>query len=159
MQINLADIRITDRDINKHQTYVFRQLLERQRHHYEIIPQFAACHLYFDLEFSRETNPNRNGVTMTRHFIQYVCAMIARQWRVHCDVSDVLQLDARCGINRNVILLFDLHYAGYFSVFKVHVPYTPVCSQSAADKPPTRILTYTEWKPSKKCHFNNVCIR
>lgn len=41
-----------------------------QRHHYEVIPEGAVCHLYFDLEFSKKINPGKCGDTMVDHFIQ-----------------------------------------------------------------------------------------
>ena len=50
--------------------YVSRQLSSRQRHHYEVIPEGSVCHLYFDLEFSKDHNPQRNGEEMVDIFIK-----------------------------------------------------------------------------------------
>ena len=45
-------------DLNKHATF------------YEVIPEGAACKLYFDLEFSKELNPEHDGVEMVKTFIK-----------------------------------------------------------------------------------------
>ncbi|CAF1626467.1 unnamed protein product [Didymodactylos carnosus] len=49
----------------------FRSLPEhRLRHSYEVICEDQPCKLYFDLEFSIESNPNLNGKELTTTFIQ-----------------------------------------------------------------------------------------
>lgn len=42
---------------------------------YEIIPEGAACKLYFDLEFQKEFNPELDGVTMVTDLIKVIALL------------------------------------------------------------------------------------
>ncbi|XP_078252804.1 DNA-directed primase/polymerase protein isoform X2 [Rhinoraja longicauda] len=63
-------------------------------HCYEVIPGGAVCHLYFDLEFIKQTNPECDGKQMVAKLIQYVCQKLGELHHVHCSVKDVLNLDS-----------------------------------------------------------------
>ncbi|XP_061403853.1 DNA-directed primase/polymerase protein [Lethenteron reissneri] len=41
-----------------------------QAHYYEVIPEGSTCHLYFDVEFSRESNPDLDGGSLTATLIK-----------------------------------------------------------------------------------------
>ncbi|XP_069796076.1 DNA-directed primase/polymerase protein isoform X2 [Narcine bancroftii] len=63
-------------------------------HCYEVIPEAAVCHLYFDLEFMKQTNPELDGKEMVSKLIQYVCQKLGELYNIHCSVKDVLNLDS-----------------------------------------------------------------
>ena len=77
---------------------VSRQLLPTQRFHYEVICEAAPCHLYFDLEFAVALNQSRDGIKMTRDFIEFVCCMILESFGISCSRENVLQLDSRFAV-------------------------------------------------------------
>lgn len=61
---------------------------------YEIIPENAVCKLYFDLEFNIPLNPNCNGPRMVKNFIAVVIFFLQEQFKIDCDVSHIVDLDA-----------------------------------------------------------------
>ncbi|XP_051875642.1 DNA-directed primase/polymerase protein isoform X3 [Pristis pectinata] len=63
-------------------------------HCYEVIPEGAVCHLYFDLEFIKQTNPKHDGKQMVAKLIQYVCQKLGELYNIPCSVKDVLNLDS-----------------------------------------------------------------
>ncbi|KAK7794332.1 hypothetical protein R5R35_011268 [Gryllus longicercus] len=67
---------------------------EGQRCSYEIIVEHAFCKLYFDLEFSKELNPNHNGVRMTETFIKIVSFFLLKEWNIVCTRENILDLDS-----------------------------------------------------------------
>ena len=50
----------------------YRRMMPPQRHHYEIVRESRACHLYFDLEFCALANPHSDGEAM----VQTLCKEI-----------------------------------------------------------------------------------
>ncbi|BFZ06279.1 hypothetical protein BsWGS_09318 [Bradybaena similaris] len=74
--------------------HYYRQMEPSQRHHYEIIPEGWPCHLYFDLEFLKNVNPQSDGEKMVELLIQYVCMWLEAVFNVSCDRSCVLDLEA-----------------------------------------------------------------
>ncbi|KAI1887574.1 hypothetical protein AGOR_G00191710 [Albula goreensis] len=63
-------------------------------HCYEVIPAGAVCKLYFDLEFHKPSNINRDGRQMVASFIQYICEMLEEVYGITCSAKDVLNLDS-----------------------------------------------------------------
>ncbi|KAK2180792.1 hypothetical protein NP493_426g05025 [Ridgeia piscesae] len=93
--------------------HYYSQLKTGQRHHYEIIPDGAVCHLYFDLEFYRLSNPSRNGSHMTQVLIRYVSRQLKLKYNVDCSTDDVLQLDASTDVKFSQHLVFHLPGAAF----------------------------------------------
>lgn len=63
--------------------YLFEKLQsskEGERHLYEIIRENRPCCLYFDLEFSYESNPNSNGDEMVQCFKQQLCSTLNQRF-------------------------------------------------------------------------------
>nr|XP_006817142.1 PREDICTED: coiled-coil domain-containing protein 111-like [Saccoglossus kowalevskii] len=77
-------------------------------HFYEIIPEGAACHLYFDLEYSIELNPESDGVAMVDIFIQCVCHFLHELYGIQCSRRNVIDLDATSNIKFSRHLIFRL---------------------------------------------------
>uniref|UniRef100_H2XVZ6 DNA-directed primase/polymerase protein n=1 Tax=Ciona intestinalis TaxID=7719 RepID=H2XVZ6_CIOIN len=51
-----------------------------ERHFYEVIQENAHCHLYFDIEFNKTMNPEKNGGNMISIWIAYVCSCLLRSF-------------------------------------------------------------------------------
>jgi len=65
-----------------------------KRHFYEVIQADSACHLYFDLEFNKVVNPDKNGFEMVETFIEYICACLFNCFGIHSSRENVLALDS-----------------------------------------------------------------
>ncbi|XP_059830344.1 DNA-directed primase/polymerase protein isoform X1 [Hypanus sabinus] len=74
--------------------FYYRNYQKSLMHCYEVIPEGAVCHLYFDLEFSKQTNPEHDGKQMVAKLIQYVCQKLGEMYNIPCSVEDVLNLDS-----------------------------------------------------------------
>ncbi|KAL9982229.1 hypothetical protein ACROYT_G004254 [Oculina patagonica] len=64
------------------------------RNYYEVIPEGAACRLYFDLEFKTEFNPGKDGTKMVEIFIKYVCHHLKDMYDVNCNRKCIIDLDS-----------------------------------------------------------------
>ncbi|XP_062905472.1 DNA-directed primase/polymerase protein isoform X3 [Mobula hypostoma] len=82
-------------------------------HCYEVIPEGAVCHLYFDLEFSKQTNPERDGRQMVAKLIQYVCQKLGEMYNIPCSVKDVLNLDSSTHEKFSRHLVFHLPHVAF----------------------------------------------
>ncbi|XP_051875640.1 DNA-directed primase/polymerase protein isoform X1 [Pristis pectinata] len=74
--------------------FYYRNYRKSLMHCYEVIPEGAVCHLYFDLEFIKQTNPKHDGKQMVAKLIQYVCQKLGELYNIPCSVKDVLNLDS-----------------------------------------------------------------
>ncbi|GIY67719.1 hypothetical protein CEXT_365851 [Caerostris extrusa] len=70
---------------------------------YEVIQENFPCKLYFDLEFNKILNPNKDGIKMTEIFIKCIIASMVEDFNIEFSASDVLWLDASTEKNIAVI--------------------------------------------------------
>ncbi|XP_068952135.1 DNA-directed primase/polymerase protein isoform X2 [Petaurus breviceps papuanus] len=82
-------------------------------HCYEVIPENAACKLYFDLEFSKPANPGADGKEMVALLIEHVCAALQELFSVNCSAEDVLNLDSSTDEKFSRHLIFQLHNVAF----------------------------------------------
>lgn len=69
--------------------------MKSPRHYYEVITEGSACHLYFDIEFKFEHNPQvEDAIQLLETFIRYVCNQLSVEFAVCCDRSNILDLDS-----------------------------------------------------------------
>ena len=54
----------------EHFWHTYKQIDAEEKHHYEVITEESPVKLYFDLEFSREFNPGRDGEDMVDFFLR-----------------------------------------------------------------------------------------
>ncbi|ELT98007.1 hypothetical protein CAPTEDRAFT_224955 [Capitella teleta] len=101
----------------EHFWHYYQGMNRHQRHHYELIPEGAVCRLYFDLEFQRAENPDKDGHSAVAVLIQYICACLKKRFQVNCCEKDVLILDASTPSKFSQHLIF--HMAG--AAFKCNV--------------------------------------
>ncbi|XP_038661601.1 DNA-directed primase/polymerase protein isoform X3 [Scyliorhinus canicula] len=88
-------------------------------HCYEVIPEGSVCHLYFDLEFMKETNPECDGKRMVVELIQYVCQKLEEIYNINCSLKDILNLDSSTHHKFSRHLVFHLPNAAFKN--NVHV--------------------------------------
>ncbi|XP_071498673.1 DNA-directed primase/polymerase protein-like [Diadema antillarum] len=87
------------------------QALAQHNHHgsfYEIIQEGAACKLYFDLEFQRDSNPDLDGNAMVQTLIKFVIYQLRQVYNVHCHKSHVINLDASTDSKFSCHLVFNI---------------------------------------------------
>ncbi|XP_072164738.1 DNA-directed primase/polymerase protein-like [Diadema setosum] len=75
---------------------------------YEIIQEGAACKLYFDLEFPRDSNPDLDGSAMVQTLIKFVIYQLRRVYNVHCHERHVINLDASTDSKFSCHLIFNI---------------------------------------------------
>ncbi|XP_040367333.1 DNA-directed primase/polymerase protein isoform X6 [Rosa chinensis] len=64
------------------------------RHHYEVIQEGLPCHLYFDLEFNKKDNGNRNGDEMVDLLISVVFEALLEKYSIQGNMEWILELDS-----------------------------------------------------------------
>ncbi|CAH1241750.1 PRIMPOL [Branchiostoma lanceolatum] len=82
-------------------------------HFYEVIPEGATSHLYFDLEFSKVVNPGSDGVTMVSTLIRYVCWFLKKKYNLTCTEEHVLDLESSTEEKFSHHLIFHLPGAAF----------------------------------------------
>lgn len=86
----------------------YKQLDVKKRYHYEVIAEGTVCKLYFDLEYNKEKNPNKDGSKLVDTFIKYVCVWLKNQFNIQCDRSIVLDLCASTDVKFSRHLIFQI---------------------------------------------------
>ncbi|KAK6024936.1 hypothetical protein OSTOST_09175 [Ostertagia ostertagi] len=61
-----------------------------ERHLYELIAESSPCRLYFDLEYSKETNPDIDHEVVYRHFMETVQRLLKSEFDLDVDPFKVL---------------------------------------------------------------------
>ncbi|EGD78946.1 hypothetical protein PTSG_01919 [Salpingoeca rosetta] len=72
----------------------YYSLPPKQRHHYELIRQDSPCHLYLDLEYAREHNPDVDGAALTRRLVELLCRRMNQRYKLRCTPKDAVILDS-----------------------------------------------------------------
>ncbi|XP_035664107.1 DNA-directed primase/polymerase protein-like [Branchiostoma floridae] len=82
-------------------------------HFYEVIPEGATCHLYFDLEFSKVVNPGSDGVAMVQTLIRCVWWLLKKKYNLTCTEDHVLDLESSTEEKFSHHLIFHLPGAAF----------------------------------------------
>ncbi|XP_009599576.1 uncharacterized protein LOC107776893 isoform X2 [Nicotiana tabacum] len=64
------------------------------RHHYEVIQEGLPCHLYFDLEFNKRENADKNGDEMVDLLIQVIFDAVKENYCLEGNDDWVVELDS-----------------------------------------------------------------
>ena len=64
------------------------------KHFYEVIPDSSQSKLYFDLEFSKPENEDKDGELMSRFLIQKVNEYLKVRYKLENTIKDVMVLDS-----------------------------------------------------------------
>ncbi|PIK44529.1 putative DNA-directed primase/polymerase protein [Apostichopus japonicus] len=80
---------------------------------YEVIPEGAACKLYFDLEYQKKYNPMHDGRQMVESLIEIVCQKLQESFHISCSSKDVMVFDASTDTKFSSHLIFNLKSAAF----------------------------------------------
>ncbi|CAJ1952918.1 unnamed protein product [Sphenostylis stenocarpa] len=72
----------------------YKNMNPKFRHHYEVIQESLPCHLYFDLEFNKKVNIEKNGEEMVDLLISIVLEAIHEKYAIQGDHDWVVELDS-----------------------------------------------------------------
>ncbi|XP_011046040.1 PREDICTED: DNA-directed primase/polymerase protein [Populus euphratica] len=72
----------------------YKNMDARFRHHYEVIQEGLPCHLYFDLEFSRRDNAERNGDEMVDLLISVTLEALFEKYSIQGNQDWIVELDS-----------------------------------------------------------------
>ena len=72
----------------------YKQFPSGTRHYYEVIPQDAHCHLYFDLEFDKSVNKNINGADLIEVWIAVVIFCLKKTFNISASRKNIVELDS-----------------------------------------------------------------
>jgi hypothetical protein len=72
----------------------YQTMLPHHRHYYEIIRQGWPCHLYLDLEYNVEDNPDRDGVQTVDIVLGMLRQVLQQRLAVQLEDQGVLELDS-----------------------------------------------------------------
>ena len=76
------------------------------RNYYEVIPDGQPCKLYFDLEFSKNMNTNKDGYLMTKKLVEITIARLEEERNVKSRAEDVMILESSTDNKFSVHLIF-----------------------------------------------------
>ncbi|KAJ6960816.1 uncharacterized protein [Populus alba] len=72
----------------------YKNMDAKFRHHYEVIQEGLPCHLYFDLEFSRRDNAERNGDEMVDLLISVTLEALFEKYSIQGNQDWIVELDS-----------------------------------------------------------------
>ncbi|KAG5558671.1 hypothetical protein RHGRI_008579 [Rhododendron griersonianum] len=72
----------------------YKNMNPRFRHHYEVIQEGLPCHLYFDLEFNKRDNTEKDGDEMVDLLITVVFDALSDKYGIQGDHDWIVELDS-----------------------------------------------------------------
>ncbi|XP_052205564.1 uncharacterized protein LOC127810238 isoform X2 [Diospyros lotus] len=72
----------------------YKNMNPKFRHHYEVIQEGLPCHLYFDLEFNKRDNIEKNGDEMVDLLISVVFDALFEKYSIEGDHGWIVELDS-----------------------------------------------------------------
>ncbi|XP_062120315.1 uncharacterized protein LOC133834658 isoform X2 [Humulus lupulus] len=72
----------------------YKNMDSRFRHHYEVIQEGLPCHLYFDLEFSRKENEEKDGDEMVDLLISVIWEALRDKFSIEGSKEWIVELDS-----------------------------------------------------------------
>ncbi|PON58210.1 DNA primase, UL52/UL70 type, Herpesviridae [Parasponia andersonii] len=84
----------------------YKNMESKFRHHYEVIQEGLPCHLYFDLEFSRRENTDRDGDEMVDLLISVILEALLDKYSIKGNREWILELDSSTDVkfSRHLII-------------------------------------------------------
>ena len=102
--------------------FYYKQLGVENRHFYEVIEEDRTCHLYFDLEYLKHLNTEKDELETLDLWIKFVCDFLLYKLNINSDKNNVVILDSSTNKKfsyhliwhlQNVVFLNNIH-VGYF---------------------------------------------
>ncbi|XP_065869199.1 uncharacterized protein [Euphorbia lathyris] len=72
----------------------YKNMDPKFRHHYEVIQEGSPCHLYFDLEFDRRENQEKNGDQMVDLLISVIFEAFLEKYSIQGNDEWIVELDS-----------------------------------------------------------------
>nr|GLL20114.1 DNA-directed primase/polymerase protein [Ipomoea trifida] len=72
----------------------YNSMNPKRRHHYEVIQEGLPCHLYFDLEFNKKANADKNGDEMVDLLIVAVFDTLLEKYSLEGSHDWIVELDS-----------------------------------------------------------------
>ncbi|KAL2922067.1 DNA-directed primase/polymerase protein [Bienertia sinuspersici] len=72
----------------------YKSLDSKYRHHYEVIQEGFPCHLYFDLEFNKFENPDKDGNKMVDLLLLVIFEALHEKYQIQGEEDWVVELDS-----------------------------------------------------------------
>ncbi|KAK4384928.1 DNA-directed primase/polymerase protein [Sesamum angolense] len=87
----LHEIRV---DLAEQNKLRYKEMNSKFRHHYEVIQEGLPCHLYFDLEFNKKGNSDRNGDEMVDLLIVVIFDAFLEKYSIQGTEDLIVELDS-----------------------------------------------------------------
>ncbi|KAL0304331.1 UNVERIFIED_CONTAM: DNA-directed primase/polymerase protein [Sesamum radiatum] len=87
----LHEIRV---DLAEQNKLRYKEMNSKFRHHYEVIQEGLPCHLYFDLEFNKKGNTDRNGDEMVDLLIVVIFDALLEKYSIQGTEDFIVELDS-----------------------------------------------------------------
>ncbi|KAL8544106.1 hypothetical protein ACS0TY_004592 [Phlomoides rotata] len=72
----------------------YKEMTSKFRHHYEVIQEGLPCHLYFDLEFNKRENADKNGDEMVDLLINVIFDALLEKYSIQGTEDFIVELDS-----------------------------------------------------------------
>ncbi|XP_057527811.1 uncharacterized protein LOC130806666 isoform X1 [Amaranthus tricolor] len=72
----------------------YKNMDSKYRHHYEVIQEGFPCHLYFDLEFNRLENPDKDGNQMVDLLLLVIFEALKEKYQILGEEDWIVELDS-----------------------------------------------------------------
>ncbi|XP_074304718.1 uncharacterized protein LOC141639517 [Silene latifolia] len=72
----------------------YKSMDPKCRHHYEVIQEGLPCHLYFDLEFNRSENTEKDGDQMVELLVSVIFEALNEKYQLQGEEDWVVELDS-----------------------------------------------------------------
>ncbi|GAV76314.1 Herpes_UL52 domain-containing protein [Cephalotus follicularis] len=84
----------------------YKSMDSKFRHHYEVIQEGLPCHLYYDLEFSKQNNPEKIGDEMVDVLISVTFEVLLEKYSIQGNREWVVELDSSTAekFSRHVVI-------------------------------------------------------
>ncbi|KAK3008262.1 hypothetical protein RJ639_014948 [Escallonia herrerae] len=101
----------------------YKNMNPRFRHHYEVIQEGAPCHLYFDLEFNKQENAEKNGDEMVDLLLVVVFDALLEKYSIQGNHDWIVELDSSTKgmVSDGWFLFFFYYLRPLFEKFSRHL--------------------------------------
>ncbi|VFQ67577.1 unnamed protein product [Cuscuta campestris] len=103
--------------------------MNSKRHHYEVIQEGLPCHLYFDLEFNKRANEDKNGDEMVDLLVMAVFDTLLEKYSLEGSHDWIVELDSSTEDKFSRHLIIRIPKAAFKDNSHVGAFVTEICSR------------------------------
>lgn len=112
----------------------YKRMDSKVRHHYEVIQEGLPCHLYFDLEFNKRDNAEKDGDEMVDLLISVILEALLEKYSIHGSEEWVVELDSSTEEKFSRHLIIRIPKAAFKDNSHVGAFVTEICSRISCSK-------------------------